>query len=71
MAVGRRPKLTMPILVRMNIFCIKMTQTYYLFKVQDDQKNFDRPTFGWSVAMDLTTLARHIGPLLHEMAVFS
>ena len=61
MAVGWRPKLTMPILARIN-FCIKMTQTYFAFLIQNDQKKFDRPIFGRSAAMRLTKTARHMGP---------
>ena len=43
MAVGQRPKLTLPILAGMK-FLQKMTQTQT--QIENDQKKFDRPIFG-------------------------
>ena len=48
MAVGQWPKLTMPILVRINFKKIKMTQIYFAFSTQNDQKTLISPYLaGW------------------------
>ena len=54
-----RLKLTMPILVRSN-FCIKLTHYYFIFKIQNDQYNYDWPIFGRLAAKRLTKEALHM-----------
>jgi hypothetical protein len=69
LADDRGPNLTLPILAHINFFH-KNDQNLFSILNLKLSKKFDRPIFGWSAAMHLTKTARHMGPLLHEMANF-
>ena len=61
MAVGRRPKLTMPILARINFLHKNYPNLFFIFNSKWSKK-FDQPIFGQSAAMPLAKTARHMGP---------
>ena len=61
MAVGRRPKLTMPILACIN-FLHKNDPNLFCILNSEWSKKIDRPIFGLSAAMRLTKTAHHMGP---------
>ena len=61
MAVGRRLKLTMPILARIN-FLHKNDPILFRILNLKWSKKFDRPIGGRSAAMCLTKKARNMGP---------
>ena len=60
MAVGRRPKMTLPILARIN-FLHKNDPNLFCILNSKWSKKIDRPLFGRSAAMRLTKAARHMG----------
>ena len=61
MAVGRRPKLTMQILVHSNFLHIIDQKLCSILDLKFF-KNCDQPIFGQSAAMHLTKTACHNGP---------
>ena len=62
MAVSQRAETDYANFGPKHLFCIKMTQNSFGYLFQNDQKKFDQPIFGRSVAMRLTKTARHMGP---------
>ena len=61
MAVGWRPKLTMPIFACIN-FLHKNDPNLFGILNSKWSKKIDRPIFGQSAAMHMTKTARHMGP---------
>ena len=61
MAVGRRLKLTLPILVGINFLHKIDPKLFGIFNFFNP-KTYGKPIFGHSAAMGLTKMARHMGP---------